>query len=365
MHHRLLLLAAALALPFAPATRAAETAPFAPEVQHRLDLLKTGYETYLLKTADVPFEEKLQQLNTQVRPLLERESAAAAQRKDLDALVRIKADIERLDQGQALTTTDAPPPAALQPLYTTYRQEFDKLTSAQKASRADAKQRYDKGLTQVQDDLTTQQEVAAALRVKQLREALVSSEPEAAAPITPATLPEVWTYHKTADESSVAVIHFLPDGRFEYDDSKGKHTGTWKAGKRPHTLTAKFDAEVWQITVTGATGTIERPGTGTRYMKVKNLAPGSPYLFVGKSFFSQAGSEYHFNQDGTGTRMQKMDFEDKVPFTWTQHPDGTVEILQRKQPTATPRPAYFRFIDPQTAFLGDVLSDINSKLRIP
>lgn len=94
------------------------------------------------------------------------------------------------------------------------------------------------------------------------------------------------------------------------------------------------------------------------------VAPSTDQFFLGKSFFSKAGSEYHFNKDGTGWRLQKSDFDDKVAFTWEQRLDGVVVVQQRKQPTAPPRPAYFRFVDKKTAFLGDSENDINSQLRL-
>ncbi|MBN8420105.1 MAG: hypothetical protein J0L73_14400 [Verrucomicrobia bacterium] len=85
-------------------------------------------------------------------------------------------------------------------------------------------------------------------------------------------------------------------------------------------------------------------------------------FFVGKSFFTKAGSEYHFNKEGTGYRLQKMDFEDKVPFTWTQRSDGIVEVLQRKQPKAVPTATFFRFVDKKSAYQGDSDTNISTPL---
>jgi len=168
---------AAAVLMVAVALPAAD-APFAPEVQQRLDLLRTGYENFVLNNTTLPYEAGLKALNERVKPTLERESAAAAQRADLDTLVRIKADLKRLEEGQVLTAVEEAPPAALRHAYSAYKLELSRLESAQKTSLADAKRRYDKGLELVQKELTQAQDVAAALQVKQMREALV----EAAAP---------------------------------------------------------------------------------------------------------------------------------------------------------------------------------------
>ena len=86
-------------------------------------------------------------------------------------------------------------------------------------------------------------------------------------------------------------------------------------------------------------------------------------FFVGKSWFTIAGSEYHFNKDGTGYRFNKLNYAEKVAFTWHQQPDGIVEVSQRKQPTDAPSPTYFRFENSKTAFQGDLVTNITTQLR--
>ncbi len=85
-------------------------------------------------------------------------------------------------------------------------------------------------------------------------------------------------------------------------------------------------------------------------------------LFIGKSWYTKPGSEYHFNKDGTGYRLQKMDFDDKVAFTWKQHPDGIVEAQQRKQPSAPTSATFFLFVDKKTAFQGSSKAAITAPL---
>lgn len=99
--------------------------------------------------------------------------------------------------------------------------------------------------------------------------------------------------------------------------------------------------------------------------KLDAAEPSIGKYFIGRSWYTKAKSEYHFNKDGTGYRFQKMDFDGKVPFTWTYRPaDGIVEAAQRKKPTGTPVPVFFRFVDKKTAFLGDIITDITSPLEI-
>jgi len=202
---------AAAALILAVALPAAD-APFAPEVQQRLDLLKTGYETFVLNNTTIPYEAGVKALNDRVKPTLERESAAAAQRTDLDTLVRIKADLERLGKGELLTAVEEAPPAPLKHAYSAYKLELDRLTSIQKASLADAKRRYDLGLELVQKELTQAQDVTAALEVKQLREALVDAPAPTAAAAT--------------DKSAAPGENLLSNGSFEKGLTKWEMS-TW------------------------------------------------------------------------------------------------------------------------------------------
>ena len=151
------------------------------DVLQRLEVLKTGFESFVLKSVTIPYEEGIKALNAKLKPALERESAIAAKRKDLDVLVRIKADMERTDQGRLLTEADSPPPDSLKNVYAAYKLELAKIESVKKISLADAKQRYDKGLSQIQDELTSDQKVECALHVKQLREGLANFSDAAAA----------------------------------------------------------------------------------------------------------------------------------------------------------------------------------------
>jgi hypothetical protein len=108
--------------------------------------------------------------------------------------------------------------------------------------------------------------------------------------------------------------------------------------------------------------TVTELGKVRAEIEAGKVSVNNDQLFVGKSYYTKAGSEYHFNKDGTGYRLQKMDFDDKVAFTWTQRSDGVVEALQRKQPTAPPSPTFFRFVDKKTSFQGDSPANITTLL---
>ena len=257
------LVACVASLVLASALPAAE-APLAPEVQQRLDLLKTGYETFVLNTSTLPYDTGVKALNEKVKPLLERESAAAAQRTDLDTLVRTKADLERLSKGQALTAIEAPPPDALKHTYAAYKLELGRLESAQKASLADAKRRYDKGLEQMQNDLTKAQDVAAALQIKQLREALVAAAAPALADTT------------TTDKEPASGENLIANGSFEKGTSKWEMT-THEASAEPKMVVDKkvlfHDKPTLRVT--------HPKLTDTRIIQKVKLKPGTRYRMSG------------------------------------------------------------------------------------
>jgi formylglycine-generating enzyme required for sulfatase activity len=89
--------------------------------------------------------------------------------------VRIKADIERTGQGLLLTEAETPPPDSLKNIYAAYKIEATKIEAVRKLAFTDAKQRYDKGLAQIQDELTAAQNVEGALHVKEIRESLANA----------------------------------------------------------------------------------------------------------------------------------------------------------------------------------------------
>jgi len=125
-----------------------------PEVERRLQDLKLSYEGFVLKNATFSYEVAIKALNAVVLPALEREATSAAQRKDLDSLVRIKTDVERVKSGALLTETQELPPSSLKNIYATCQLELGKIEASRKAKTADAVRRYDQGLKLIQYEMT-------------------------------------------------------------------------------------------------------------------------------------------------------------------------------------------------------------------
>lgn len=166
-----------------------------PEIHQRLNVLQSSYDSYLLQNVTLPFEKGLAALNQKVKPALQRAGDDAAQKKNLDALVLIKDDIKKIDSGGILSEAESPPPEPLKSIRATYKLELLKLEIARKAHLADARQRYDAGLAKVQDEMTSAQNVEAALNIKQLREKLMNSPDE------------LLSAESSAAASTVAVIN--------------------------------------------------------------------------------------------------------------------------------------------------------------
>lgn len=149
-----------------------------PEVHQRLNVLQSSYESYLLQNVTLPYEAGLAALNQKVKPALQRASDDAAQKKNLDVLVLIKEDIKKIDSGGILSEAKSPPPEPLKSIHATYKLELLKLETSRKTHLADARQRYDTGLVQLQDEMTSAQNVETALHIKRLREKLMTAPDE-------------------------------------------------------------------------------------------------------------------------------------------------------------------------------------------
>jgi len=266
------------------------------ELQLKLEGLKSGFEAFVLKTVQIPCEDKIKSLNEKVKGTLERESGTAAQRKDLDALVRIKSDLKRIGEGQILTAIDVPPPASLKPVYGIYKLEFDKIEAVRKINASDAKQRYDKSLAALQDEMTTQQKIDAALYVKQLRETLAktelgtvasvtltapsSAQPRTFAAKTAVTMPREWHYLMRAGTSRAGTMIFEPDGTLllVFINMKTPQTGTWKPTADSGVFSIAYNnvpevgAAPFKMKITGDEAQMELPNVGTRYLKLKPSA---------------------------------------------------------------------------------------------
>jgi hypothetical protein len=263
------------------------------ELFTKLKTLKAGYEAYLLKNATTPFQESLEALNAKAMTALERESDAAAQRKDLEALARLKEDMERLKKGEILTKSTAETPKASPAVYATYQREFARIESALKASKADAAGKYDMGLKQLQDQLTALKEVDAALHVKSIRDdlvknrtqepSLIASQPENskspnAQPVIllDENMPRKWSYLIQPEGAARGSVVFTPDGKAEFTGMhKNPDTGaweqkitpgTWTKGKKLNQLIITFPDYSWDVRIENGVGKMETD-IGVRYLK--------------------------------------------------------------------------------------------------
>jgi hypothetical protein len=263
------------------------------ELFTKLETLKAGYEAYLVKNATTPFQESLEALNAKAITALERESDAAAQRKDLEALARLKEDMERLKKGEVLTNSTAEAPKASPAVYATYQREFARIEAALKADKADAAAKYDTGLKQLQDHLTALKEVDAALHVKSIRDdlvknrtqepSLVASQPDNskspnAQPVIllDENMPRKWSYLIQPEGAARGSVVFTEDGKAEFTGMhKNPDTGaweqkvtpgTWTKGKKLNQLIVTFPDYSWDVRIENGIGKMETD-IGVRYLK--------------------------------------------------------------------------------------------------
>lgn len=266
------------------------------ELITKLATLKAGYEAYLLKNATTPFQESLEALNAKAITALERESDVAAQRKDLEALVRLKADVERLKKGEVLTQSTSEAPKASSAVYATYEREFARIEAALKTGKADAAGKYDTGLKQLQDHLTALKEVDAALHVKAIRDELLapkapsltdvrSDSPQPAGKsgeTAPATIsldsqmPRKWSLLSDPNGRAIGWVVFSDHGKAELT---GMHKnpdsgiwerrvtpGTWTKGKRMNQLIVTYPEWSWDVQIENGIGKMNTD-MGIRYLK--------------------------------------------------------------------------------------------------
>lgn len=263
------------------------------ELFTKLERLKAGYEAYLLKNATLPFQESLEALNAKALTALERESDAAAQRKDLEVLARLKADMERLKKGEVLTKSTSEAPKTSSAVYATYQREFARIEAALKSGKADAAGKYDTGLKQLQDHLTALKEVDAALHVKSIRDELVknrtqeqpliASQPDSSKtpnpqPVIPLdeNMPRKWSYLIEPEGGARGSVVFTQDGKAAFTGMhKNPDTGaweqkvtpgTWTKGKKLNQLIITFPDYSWDVRIENGIGKMETD-IGIRYLK--------------------------------------------------------------------------------------------------
>lgn len=328
-----------------------------PEVMQRLDLLKAGFDAFVLKTVTIPFEEGLAKLGDKVVPALKRESNAAAERRDLDTLVRIKSDMERLAKGQVLTAPDVPtPPAAITMLYAAYKVEYLKLQTLRETAFADARQRYDNGLGALQDELTAQQNVDGAVYVKRLRTDLAGAvagshvAPEQTLTSSPtAPTPREWTYHGDDKTGSIASIAFESDGTFlmPWKNLITPYTGTWKATQQPgvftlvYTNVAQVGQRPFELKITGDLGKMDVPDVGLRYLRVKPTDDSSKIAGLWTCHVAKDGVPHGLLTLHPDSRLMLKMKQEKAAWigTWndTDKP-GTVRMFFEAHPKAGTTP---------------------------
>ena len=163
----------------AQASTEPKTSPGTPDAlpeevtKHLADLCATYdrfVDAYVLKAN----ETSVGALDKSYGKALETARDSFTKKGDLDAVVAIKAELQRMASHGDLPESDKGLHEVVLPLRTTYRTEFAKLEQAREDGLLDANKRYDLALAQYQVQLTQTQALEAAMHVKKLREVLAA-----------------------------------------------------------------------------------------------------------------------------------------------------------------------------------------------
>lgn len=144
------------------------------DVVKRLEELRSGYDQYVRENIQKPYDEGCAILVASYLKALESALDEATRKGDLDTVVAVKTEMDRVTKKQPLPPNDDALPAAFTPLRVTYRTELTKLEQSRDAKFPYANQLYETALEAYQIQLTQSQQVNAALHVKTLRTTLAA-----------------------------------------------------------------------------------------------------------------------------------------------------------------------------------------------
>ncbi|MDZ4286832.1 MAG: protein kinase, partial [Prosthecobacter sp.] len=177
----------------APTLATAPVAPAAPmvtatpvsatpddPVSQRLATLEKQFLALYERDAGAAFNTSLAALNVSYTGALDRAMATATQAGKLDEVVAIRDEKQRITSGQGIPPADLETlSATLKAMRATYRQALAKLEEQRDKSALPLYNYYDQALARYQAELTQQQKIDDALRVKTKREEVSRKMPQA------------------------------------------------------------------------------------------------------------------------------------------------------------------------------------------
>jgi hypothetical protein len=249
-----------------------------------LQALKDQFEARGKSEVQQPFAAGVKDLNARHTAALERAQEAAQQAGKLEEAVALRGDKEAVASGIGVPAVDdGNTPPAVKQFRSTYRVAIGRLEVERDRRLQPLQAAYGRSLDALVTSLTKEGKLEEAMAVKYQREKLTAAvaapaPPVAASapaePVSSNQLPELWTWHLSADAGPSGTIHFKKDGTVE-QKINGRPTsnfGTWKATDVPGVLSVTLDGETCAMTITGSEAVFDA-SFGRRYLKVKSTAP--------------------------------------------------------------------------------------------
>jgi len=157
--------------PSEDATRLTEAVRLPEDVAKRLAEIEAQFQAAYDRDVAPGFDAAVTDLDTKYRAAVQRALDAAIAAGNLDESVKLRAEIQRLDAREPLPETDPGDlPETLRKLRATYRDTHGKLEADRAAKAKPYHDRYDQLLDAYQKELTQQQRIDDALKVKARRE---------------------------------------------------------------------------------------------------------------------------------------------------------------------------------------------------
>lgn len=174
---------AAAPAPPIPIVAAATPAPATDAVSLKLADLESKFQTAFDRDAGAAYKTQLATLNTGYTAALDRALAAASKAGNLEGALALREEKQRIAEGKALPPEDLDTlTESLKKLRGTWRSSEAGYAKQRDAKAAPLFDAYDKALEAFQTELTKQNKIDDALRVKTARDALVPRRGGTAAP---------------------------------------------------------------------------------------------------------------------------------------------------------------------------------------
>lgn len=231
-----------------------QTLPEAGPVAKRLAELEGQFAKAYDQQAGKTYQTAIGQLNASFVAALDRALASASKAGDLEQALAVRAEKERMVSGQGLPPADLETlPATLKAMRATYRQSEAKLAAERDKTAAPLYDFYDQALARYQAELTQEQKLDDAMRVKARRDEVAARKPK----LEPGGATAAKATAQTAANANSATKSSAP----AVDDSGSGRSSRW------------YEAARWVLSVGGFVDVV-KGGQQVRIDQEDQIPPG-------------------------------------------------------------------------------------------